>query len=78
MKRYRVYQCDYFTCKAPARSCLFCRNNTDVFWDFQNGPYAFLCALWDDLVWGYKECLSFADDGTNDILGEGEAPKPGE
>lgn len=27
----------------PEKSCVFCKNCTDVFWDYTNGPYAFIC-----------------------------------
>ena len=39
----REYRCEYYTVMAPPTCCLFCDHCTDVFWDFSNGPYMFLC-----------------------------------
>ncbi len=43
MAEMRRYECEYYSVDAPARSCLFCEHCTDVFWDYTNGPYMFLC-----------------------------------
>jgi hypothetical protein len=30
---------------AHKKSCLFCKHNTDIFYDYTNGPYMFFCEL---------------------------------
>lgn len=34
---------DGFKVIGPARSCLFCKHCTDVFYDYTSGPYMFMC-----------------------------------
>jgi len=38
-----VYECEYYKCDAHPRGCLFCKHCTDVWFDYTNGPYMFLC-----------------------------------
>ena len=38
----RNYKGENFECDAPDDCCLFCKNCTDIFWDYTNGPYLFL------------------------------------
>ena len=52
----------------PEKSCVFCKNCTDVIWDYTNGPYMFFCEK-DPLAEreltekGYAgECEEFEDD----------------
>lgn len=55
--------------KAPEKSCLFCDHMTDVFWDYTNGPYCFICDIKRDTSAGYcGECPHFKEgDGYYDV-----------
>ena len=33
---------------AHEKSCLFCRHNTDIFYDYTHGPYMFICEFGSD------------------------------
>ncbi len=44
-----------FGVRAPETCCLFCRNCSDVWWDYTNGPYMFNCIIDNDLT--EKGCL---------------------
>lgn len=35
---------------AHKHSCLFCKHNTDIFYDYTNGPYMFICDLGSDNI----------------------------
>lgn len=39
--------------------CVFCEHCTNLFWDYTNGPYMFLCELECD---GYKTCGKFEEE----------------
>lgn len=39
----RVYKSENFTIRARPNSCFFCDHLTDIFWDYTNGPYMFIC-----------------------------------
>lgn len=41
----REYECEFYKLKAHPRSCFFCDNCTDIFFDYTNGPYMFFCAV---------------------------------
>lgn len=44
----------------PSDHCIFCKNNTDIIYDYTNGPYCFFCELGKN----YKNgCDSFEFDG---------------
>ena len=45
MKPYRLYDIlgSGMTVNAPDTCCLFCSKCTDVYWDYENGPYMFFC-----------------------------------
>lgn len=44
----------------PSNHCVFCRHCTDIFYDYTNGPYMFMC----DLGKQHNTCDgSFEDDG---------------
>ena len=66
LEEMREYECEFYKVLAPAKSCLFCDYCTDVFWDFSNGPYAFLCTADSMLVWNcdatYGKCQKFKED----------------
>lgn len=56
-----------FPIKAPEKCCLFCKHCTDVFWDYTNGPYMFMCDLCQDSEDGYyARCKDFEEDEKED------------
>ena len=63
----KVYECDEYKCDAHPRGCFFCKHNTDVFWDYTNGPYMIICELQkendqDMPTFGcYGECKHFEE-----------------
>lgn len=63
-KIYRQYECKYYKVMAPTESCYFCKYLTDIFWDYTNGPYGFVCDInakvQDGLI---GECEHFEDEG---------------
>ena len=66
MAEMRRYECEYYSVDAPARSCLFSAHCTDVFWDYSNGPYMFLCDADADVERGaVGECSVFAEEVDN-------------
>ena len=66
MTEMRRYECEFYSVDAPARSCLFCEHCTDVFWDYANGPYMFMCDASADTSNGARgECAAFREDMDN-------------
>lgn len=62
MSDVREYECEYYKVKAHRRSCFFCGNCADIFFDYSNGPYMFLCDAGMDVSKGLKgECVQFID-----------------
>lgn len=62
----KLYECECYSVMAHERSCLFCVHCTDVFWDYTNGPYAFICDIDGDPSVGMGgECVWF-DEETED------------
>lgn len=54
--RNRLFKCDNGkTYVAYYGGCLACEHCTDIFWDYTNGPYAFVCEL-------NKECKELPCD----------------
>ena len=39
----KEYKCEYYSVQAAENSCFFCQHCTDIFFDYTNGPYMFLC-----------------------------------
>ena len=39
----REYVCEKYKCYVHPRACLFCDHCTDIFFDYDNGPYMFIC-----------------------------------
>lgn len=39
----RIFHGSGYTVKAHPRSCFFCQHLTDIFYDYTNGPYGFVC-----------------------------------
>lgn len=58
MADLKKYECEYYTCMAPCNHCLFCKHCTDVFFDYSNGPYLFICELGKN----YGECVDFEEE----------------
>ena len=47
--------------KAPCKECcLFCRHCEDIFWDYMNGPYLFICN--EDRNTHDLPCIYFEED----------------
>lgn len=47
---YKLFECENGkTYGAHKRSCLFCKHCTDIFYDYTNGPYMFICGFECDL-----------------------------
>lgn len=58
----REYECEYYKLAAHPRSCFFCQHCIDIFFDYTNGPYMFICdADTDTLVGLNGECKYFAE-----------------
>lgn len=64
----RRYECEEYTCMGHPRGCLFCKHLSDVFWDYLNGPYMFICDLDGDCSKGdphegvFGRCKLFEED----------------
>lgn len=65
----RRFECDYYSCNAHPRSCFFCKHCFDIFYDYINGPYMFICAyptkadMEDHSIEGMKgKCNNFEED----------------
>lgn len=39
----RTYECEHYKVTANEKSCFFCKHCTDIFFDYTNGPYMFIC-----------------------------------
>ena len=59
----KLYECEFYSVMAHERSCLFCGHCTDVFWDYANGPYMFLCDAGGDADAAQRgECQRFVEE----------------
>ncbi len=59
----KEYKCEYYSVMAPERSCFFCQHCTDIFFDYTNGPYMFLCSEGVNTSNGLKgKCNLFKED----------------
>lgn len=48
---------------AHEKSCLFCKHNTDIFYDYTHGPYMFICDIDGDIEKSFKgKCKKFESD----------------
>ncbi len=67
IKGTREYRCEDpllggMTVLAPPTACVFCDHCTDVFWDYDHGPYASFCDLDADVDKGVRgECDRFEE-----------------
>lgn len=44
-RKYVLSEQPHIAFEGPATSCMFCKHCTDMFWDYTNGPYMFMCEL---------------------------------
>ena len=59
----KVYKCKEYEVVAHKHSCFFCKNCTDIFYDYTHGPYMFLCIEGQETTNGLKgKCCSFMED----------------
>lgn len=59
----KAYECDFYRAIAPSTSCLFCEHCDDVFWDYSNGPYMFICdACADTSAGAMGSCGAFVEE----------------
>ena len=58
----REYECDYYKCNVHPKSCLFCIQCEDVFFDYTHGPYMFICNKGQDTDMGMNgKCKLFEE-----------------
>lgn len=63
----KEYKCEYYSIMADERSCFFCRKCTDIWWDYENGPYMFFCEDYKDIDTGLNgECEGFEGEEEGD------------
>ena len=63
LKEYRLT--NHFAVLAPDNCCLFCDHCTDVWWDYENGPYMFFCVVDKDTSKGARgACEYFLEEET--------------
>ena len=43
MTGMKLYKCEFYSVMAAENSCFFCQHCSDIFFDYTNGPYAFIC-----------------------------------
>lgn len=57
IRRTKKFKCaDGKTYKFPVKHCAFCDHCTDIFFDYTNGPYMFLC---ENNHEDFRTCKSF-------------------
>lgn len=45
-------------------TCFFCDHLTDIFWDYSNGPYMFVCDIDEEINDGLAgNCVKFEETG---------------
>ena len=62
----KLYECDNGKVyRFPKTHCVFCKHCTDLFYDYTNGPYMFICDfdLEPNITETTCECEKFEDDG---------------
>lgn len=61
----RIFRGPGYTVKAHPKSCFFCQHLTDIFYDYTNGPYGFVCNLEGDIETGMRGvCDNFEEEKT--------------
>ena len=60
----KTYECEYYKVIAHEHSCFFCKYCTDIWWDYTNGPYMWLCTKEMDTELEYFRtgCPEFEED----------------
>ena len=62
-KEMKEYKCEYYSVQAAENSCFFCQHCTDIFFDYANGPYMFICDEDADTTKGYDgQCKLFKEE----------------
>jgi hypothetical protein len=69
MSNLKKFTCEYYSLLADEKSCFFCQHLTDIFFDYTNGPYMFICekgsADHDPTDEGLKgKCNMFMEEAT--------------
>lgn len=62
----KLYECESGKVyRFPIAHCVFCKHCTDLFYDYTNGPYMFMCEfnLEPNITETSCECKHFEDDG---------------
>jgi hypothetical protein len=58
----KEYKCEYYSVQVAENSCFFCQHCTDIFFDYTNGPYMFICDEDADTMKGYDgQCKLFKE-----------------
>lgn len=61
IKEFKPFECENgLVYSMPAKHCAFCKHCTDIFYDYSNGPYMFICELDCD---GFESCGNFSYNG---------------
>lgn len=59
----KEYKCEYYSVQKAENSCFFCQHCTDIFFDYTNGPYMFICDEDADTIKGCDgQCKLFKED----------------
>lgn len=59
----RIFRGPTYTVLAHPQSCFFCQHLTDIFYDYTNGPYGFVCDLEGDIETGmHGVCPDFKEE----------------
>ena len=67
----RTFKCaNGFTYEIPDNFCVFCEHCTDIFYDYTNGPYMFICDIGKEYDAKNFECKYFEAERmtTNETL----------
>lgn len=48
MATLKHYKSPYYEVDLPENHCIFCKHCCSIFWDYENGPYAFGCDLTEE------------------------------
>lgn len=62
----RIFRGPSYTVKAHPKSCFFCQHLTDIFYDYTNGPYGFVCNLEGDIETGMRGVCQGFEEETDD------------
>lgn len=63
----KTYEIGPFSVVADSNSCFFCDHCTDIYYDYENGPYMFICAECQETDKGLSgSCEMFTAEGEGD------------